>query len=203
MPKKGYKQTEEHKRKMSESKRGKRISSYGIFHSETKKCIICNNIFYPHYGDSIEQWRNRKFCSRECRYKSQIGKSSNIKGKHLSEEIKLKISKANKGKHPSEKTKLKMSEAGKGKFGENHSAWKGGKKLAKARYKASRRGLGHIYLNNCEQDGWVGHHLDYNYVMFIPEELHKSIWHSQKNIELMNKINDKVYEWFVKYYLRT
>ena len=81
MFKKGYKQTEEHTRKMREAKKGKRISSYGIFHSEEKKCISCNNIFYPRYGDSVKQWQIRIFCSRKCRYESQKGKPSNRKGK--------------------------------------------------------------------------------------------------------------------------
>ena len=85
---------------------------------------------------------------------------------------------------------------------QNHPNWKGGKKIARAKEDAKRKQFGFIPLNDCEVDGWVGHHLDLNYVIFIPEELHKSTYHSvTKNIN-MNIINDKVYEWFIKYYLR-
>lgn len=47
--------------------------------------------------------------------KSKKGKQTWIKGKHLSEETKRKISEAKKGKHPSEETKIKLRESHKGK----------------------------------------------------------------------------------------
>lgn len=104
-----------------------------------------------------------------------------------------------KGVPKSEKTKQKMSD---GQRGEKNNGWKGGKKLSNARHSAARRWFGFIPLNNCDVDGWVGHHIDYEHVIFIPEELHKSVWHSVlKNIN-MDIINDKVYEWFIVYYLR-
>lgn len=86
--------------------------------------------------------------------------------------------------------------------GKKSSKWNGGKKLSTARQNYKRRHLfGYIFLNNLDQDDWVGHHIDYNYVIFIPEELHKSIYHSvTKNIN-MDIINDRTYDWFVKYYL--
>jgi len=84
--------------------------------------------------------------------------------------------------------------------GENSNAWRGGSKLRYARSHAKRKQFGFIPLNDCSIDGWVGHHLDLNYVIFIPEELHKSVFHSIiKNIN-MDIINDKVYEWFIEYY---
>jgi len=79
--------------------------------------------------------------------------------------------------------------------------WKGGKKLSNRRRKSSRRNLGHIFLNTCDISDWVGHHLDLNYVVFIPEKLHKSIYHSVTKNRNMDLINDKVYEWFMGYYL--
>jgi hypothetical protein len=104
------------------------------------------------------------------------------------------------GTHPSKETLQKMSKATSGK---NNPAWKGGKKLAIARMNHTRRTLfSFIPLNKPREDGWVAHHIEYNYVIYIPEELHKRIRHSQKNQESMNKINDAVYDWFVKYYLK-
>ncbi len=87
-------------------------------------------------------------------------------------------------------------------LGKKSSVWKGGKKFAIARANQKRRhGLfGFIPLNNCEIDGWVGHHIDYNYVIYIPYELHHSIYHSVTKDINMNMINDKVYEWFIEYY---
>lgn len=81
MPKKGYKQSKEHIDKLKKSKTGKRNSSYGLYHSEKKICPVCSNVFYARYGGSRKQWGSRIFCSRKCRYESQKGKPSNIKGK--------------------------------------------------------------------------------------------------------------------------
>jgi len=125
------------------------------------------------------------------------GKPSGMKNKHHSNETKKNMSLNRCGvKHPrygkrhTKETKEKISK----------SHWKGGRKLSTARQTAVRKQFGFIPLNSCDQDGWVGHHIDFNYVIFIPEELHKSVWHSViKNIN-MNLINDKVYEWFMEYY---
>lgn len=57
------------------------------------------------------------------------------------------------------------------------------------RHSAKReRSLGFIPLNKYFEDS-VFHHLDFNYGIYIPEEEHKSIWHSvTKNIN-MDEIN--------------
>jgi group I intron endonuclease len=54
------------------------------------------------------------------------GRPSGMKGKHLSKEAKLKISKANKGRKPSEQTRLKMSLSRKGRL-----SWNRGIKYSK------------------------------------------------------------------------
>lgn len=132
--------------------------------------------------------------------------SESNKGKHLSPQTEFKKNQIphNKGISPSNQTREKMSDSHRGKYmGGNHSNWKGGKKLKYARAHAKRRNLfGFIPLNNCEVDGWVGHHLDYNYVIYIPEELHKSVYHSITKDINMDTINDKVYEWFINYYFK-
>lgn len=79
-----YHHTEESKRKLSEAKKGKPT--------------------WNKYGKLSEEWKRK------------IGEANKraMKGKHLSEETKSKISKANKGKKRSEETKSKISEAKKG-----------------------------------------------------------------------------------------
>lgn len=151
---------------------------------------------------------------------AQKGINTWSKGAHCSEETKKKISIIKMGKYPSEETKQKMRKnhphlQGKdhpafgrggnkhplyGKYGESSPKWKGGKKVSQLKHDQKRRLLGFILLNNPEQSDWVGHHLDYNYIIFIPEELHKSIWHSVTKDINMDVINDKVCEWFMEYY---
>ncbi len=130
--------------------------------------------------------------------------NDNSKGIIRSKEIILKISVGCTGKSKSKNHCIHISEGKRGKrMGKLSSNWKGGKKLRVARSAAKRkRHLGFIPLNNCEVDGWVGHHIDKNYVIFIPEELHHSVWHSVIKDINMNTINDKVYEWFIYYYLK-
>ena len=63
-----------------------------------------------------------------------------------------------------------------------------GKAVKLANQHKRRRYLGHIPLNN-PFHGCNGHHISRNYVIYIPAELHKSIWHSlTKNIN-MTEIN--------------
>ena len=50
------------------------------------------------------------------------------------------------------------------------------------------RNLGFILLNEW-QKGYVAHHLDRNYVIYMPEELHRSIPHSILQNKNMDRIN--------------
>lgn len=102
MAKVGFKHTEETKRKISESEKGKYVSM------ETRR-----KLSEAHKGHSPSQKTRQKL-------------SEANKGKTHTEEAKRKIRKANLGKHLSEETRKKMSEAKKGKIGEDCPAWKGG-----------------------------------------------------------------------------
>ena len=51
-----------------------------------------------------------------------------------------------------------------------------------------RRGMGFKPLNK-SFEGSVAHHLDETYVVYIPEELHRSVWHCLETDEGMEKIN--------------
>lgn len=68
------------------------------------------------------------------------------------------------------------------------------KKEQKRRSRANRRQLGFIPINK-PFEGAEGHHLDNEFVVYIPKELHQSVSHSVlKNIN-MNEINNKAYRW--------
>ena len=68
-------------------------------------------------------------------------------------------------------------------------------KITDARVKAKRkRNLDYKPINN-----WFpksqGHHIDKENVLFIPEELHRSISHSQDDSASMKLINTAAFEW--------
>lgn len=62
-----------------------------------------------------------------------------------------------------------------------------------------RRSLDFIVLNPelMNKPDFHGHHIDREHVLYIPSELHKSIPHSQKKPETMEKINTKAYAWLL------
>ena len=47
----------------------------------TKSCKECKNIFVKKINISLKTWDKTKYCSQNCKSKSQIGKSSGNKGK--------------------------------------------------------------------------------------------------------------------------
>jgi len=63
-------------------------------------------------------------------------------------------------------------------------------KLSNREKISKRRHLGFIPLNK-PLKGYEGHHISENFVIFIPKELHKSIWHNiwtWKGMKKMNKL---------------
>lgn len=68
-------------------------------------------------------------------------------------------------------------------------------KMVKVRKKVKRkRNLGYKPVNN-RFPGCVGHHIDKENVLFIPEKLHRSIRHRQSDPVSMQVMNNAVYEW--------
>jgi len=63
------------------------------------------------------------------------------------------------------------------------------------RQREERQKLGHIPLNNYFE-GSHGHHINEDFIIYIPEELHTSIWHCLKTGRGMEEINIKAFEWF-------
>lgn len=152
---KGHKHTEESKKKMSESHKGK------------------------------SSWNKGKKCSEETKEKMRLAKLKNPvkfwKGKHRSSNTKEEISKKLKGRMPwmfgkkhSEKTKKKISKAN---SGEKSYLWQGG--ISKELYgfdwtyllKHSIRTRDCFVCKICDKHGWIIHHIDYNKKNNCPENL--------------------------------
>ena len=64
--------------------------------------------------------------------------------------------------------------------------------VAKKKVYAKRKLFGFIPLNKYFL-GAEGHHINYNYVIYIPEKIHKSIWHCLASGVGMDKINKKAF----------
>ena len=116
---KGFKHTEETRKKMSESGKGKIISE------ETRRKISeaqlgsKNHMFGKHPSEET-----RKKLS-EAHKGKELGKDNPMFGKYHSKETRKKMSEAHKDKHPSEETKNKISES---HMGEKNPNWKYGRK---------------------------------------------------------------------------
>lgn len=120
-----------------------------------------------------------------------------FKGKPKSTEHRAKLSAAGMGHGVSPETRAKLSVASTGK---THTVspegrakivvahWRGGLKVAKCKSCAKRRALGFVPLNK-PFDGADAHHVSKEYVVYVPHDLHKSIWHNiwtGKNMEQVN-----------------
>ena len=128
--------------------------------------------------------------------KRMSGKGNSMFGKHHSEKSKEKMSENRKNKGRG-KHKLPMSDIGKKNISKNHADvsgeknpnWNGGREAFHKRRNKITRSFGFIPLNDWFP-GCEGHHIDKEFVIHIPKEMHKSIWHSvTKNIN-MDLIND-------------
>lgn len=71
-------------------------------------------------------------------------------------------------------------------------------KIWDAKHSASRKKFGYDPINEWFKDCNFHHlHIDdnHNIGIHIPAEIHKSVWHSNKDKESMNKINNLAFEW--------
>lgn len=209
MPLKGYKLSEEHKLHLSESHKGKSLkeehknniskSLKGKTKSEKHK----KNIKLSENSGRIKEGQhlsiNTEFkigqlppLKNKKRTKENIEKQKEtIKNRTYEEKIIISKNKSEilKGKHNSIKTEWKKGEH----CGKYNKHWNGGREA----YLRRRRSLGFILINN-KFLGSEGHHLNEEYVLFIPKELHRSIIHNVKIGYNMEEINNLAIEWYFK-----
>jgi hypothetical protein len=125
-------------------------------------------------------------------------------GRKVSPETRAKISAGEMGNkkalghsHPqSPESRAKMSVARMGNTN-GHGSWRGGEKIANARFRARRRILGFVPLNEPFVGG-EGHHVDRELVIFMPKALHRSIYHRQSDGRGMAQINAIAYNFLFK-----
>lgn len=103
----------------------KELIALGMYYDRPPKELIFLTELEHKHLHNVGKPSNRKgkHHSEEARKKMSESRkgNQNNKGKHHSDETKRKISEANKGKHHSEESKKKMSEAQKGKHWYNNS----------------------------------------------------------------------------------
>jgi len=126
MTSKGYRHTEETKRKMSETRRGKNNPNYGKKHTEQTKKLMskhrkgkCTGEENPNYGKTFSAETRRKMS--EARIGKYTGKNSPHYGKPKSAEHRRKLRDAAKNRLPfSEETKRKMGDSHRGAKNPNY-----------------------------------------------------------------------------------
>jgi len=69
--------------------------------------------------------------------------------------------------------------------------------VIRRKHQAKRRTFGFVPLNQ-PFDGCEAHHLDKQRVIYIPRELHHSVWHSQFSGQGMEQINALALQWLAQ-----
>lgn len=148
--------------------------------------------FSPETRAKISAAEMGKIVSPETRAKiSMAGMGRrNALGHSVSAEARAKISASLMGHKPTPEARAKMSVA-------RPWRWRGGSVAADRRQKAKRRLLGFTPLNE-PFEGCEGHHVDSECIIYIPKELHRSVFHRQRDGRGMAKMNALAYEWLTK-----
>jgi len=195
---KGFRHSEEAKLKMSNTRRNRLATGeITLWCKGTKGVIIpWNKGKHGIYSDEYKAKLSKSHKGRTHSEETLKRMSEASKGRRLSEETKRKISNSHMGIRPNEETRRKRRL----NCGPRNPLWKGGNKVSKPRSNAKRkRNLGFTVLNDCDNLDWVGHHLDVEYVLYIPKAIHRSIWHIQSRSKTMDKINCAALDWYINY----
>ena len=126
-------------------------------------------------------------------------------GSHMTSEQRTRVSMGhkgqpawNKGKPMSDKTRAKLSVAMIGKrAGFLSPLWKGGPETWIRKANAKRRTFGFVPLNE-PFAGSEAHHVDPEQAIYVPKELHRSIYHNQHTGQGMAQMNAIVYNFLFK-----
>lgn len=189
--------TQEHKDKISAAQKGEKGNMWGKHHLQKTKdkiSIALVGRISPMKGKKQSQKAKDK-CStsmkgkqnrlgwiqtqkeRDAHSKSMQGKQNRL-GIKSSQEACDNISRGLKGNKNSVGKNL----------GKNNHNWNGGYDICRARREKVRREFGFIPLND-KFAGSDAHHLDEEFVVYIPHELHNSIYHSVTKDINMEEIN--------------
>lgn len=141
-----------------------------------------------------------------------IGHLGYFKGRKHTEETRKKMSKNMTGVHHISFTNGGSFKKGsvppnKGKKGwmmkeqiesVRRKLWRGGGLMSGRRAKYKRKSWGYNKINpDDDVEGYEGHHIDKNNVIFIPKKLHHSVYHSHSKPETMERINTKAFCWIL------
>lgn len=164
------------RRDLSESHKGKYSKELSPSWKGGKpKCVVC--------GKQLTSYKY-KYCREH------------FKTPEWSENIKKTLI----GTHPKSEFTYGNIPANKGVFGKASSLWQGGRRITTSKYKAKRkRELKFVPLNEPFKDS-EGHHLNKEYVLYIPKKLHKSVFHNVYTEQGMDMINKLVIDWYIEYY---
>jgi len=164
----------------SEEARQKMVDNHADFSGEN----------HPRYGKEVSQEQRDKASASMTG--KMVGEKHPMFGKHHTKKARKAMSEGHKGKYVSLKTRKRMS---KSRTGENNGRWRGGYELRRERSTRKRRHLGYEPLNEWSE-GLVGHHIDKEHVIFIPEDMHSKYRHALKDKESMKVINDLAFAFY-------
>jgi len=158
-----------------------------------KVCVICGKEF-------ISTGYHQKYC-KECRVlaKKEQDKKRQKANPEKARAASKKWREANLEKANASQRKYYKANSEKRK--EAHKKWKKNNReqyleLERKSNNKRHRNLGFVPLNEWFK-GSVSHHVNKNYVIYIPEELHRSIWHRQGDWNSMLAINKLAFQYLI------
>ena len=180
MRKAGYHQSAETRAKIS-------ASHMGISHPQSPETRAKQSASHMGHPTSLE---------------TRVKQSATRLGSHPSPETRAKLWITNWGRPVSFETRQKMSAAQANPSTETRAKrsaaqWKGGPAISNHKRYAKRRKLGFVPLNSWFVD-CEGHHVDEEQVIFMPKDLHRSIFHRLSSGKGMTEMNAIAYNFLSK-----
>jgi len=142
------------------------------------------------HRDKINEY-SRKYCARHREEKREKSRKDYDKNKERAKEWQRRYDIRHK-EEISEK-KCEYYKQCKKEIRSRQRKYRLGHPESVKRCNARRKHFGFIPLNSFFT-GAEGHHVNYNYVIYIPKKLHRSVWHSITSGKGMKKINKKAFK---------